>query len=219
MSTASQAGSHFRRMVHTAFMPAHPLVAAGRIALAAVTVGLLLAAAPVVPSGVARALPPGFVVLASARIVVGRPVREFRIVALGRPDEARAVAGRAPARPLIIMERRGGGFVAIARNDAVVRKADEGGQCDPFLDDGGVIAVRGRFFTVENGVSCGQHWSDFITFRFDGARGFVFDNERAEYWRVNFSDAPGADALVRDGPQRVTRDRAGHVTPFAGWRP
>lgn len=186
-----------------------------RAALLALVTAFLLAAAPL-PPGIVRQLPAGHVVLASARLVAGRPLREFRVVALGRRGEQQRFG--APPRPLLLFERRGGRFVAVGRNDAVVFKADEGGQCDPFLDGGGTITVRGRFFTVENGVSCGQHWTDFITFRLDDARGFVFDNERTELWTLNDSDAPGANALIRDGPQRVRRDRPGRVTPFAAWR-
>ncbi|HEY0182382.1 MAG TPA: hypothetical protein VGC09_06185 [Rhodopila sp.] len=128
----------------------------------------------------------------------------------------------APARPLVIFAQRPrGGFTRIGRNDTVVNRADEGGQCDPFLDGGGVIAVRGPFFTVQNGVACGaQHWTDYVTFRFDGERGgFVFDNERSESWKLNPSRHPNAEAVVRDGPLRLRRGDAGHAVGFDAWRP
>lgn len=98
-------------------------------------------------------------------------------------------------------------------------KADEGGQCDPFLDGHAPIATKGRYFTVQNGVACGQHWTDYITFRLDDRAGFVFDNERTESWTFNPSNDPNAEALVRDGPPRVFRDRPGHITAFSMWRP
>lgn len=179
------------------------------------------AASAALPAGVIRQLPTGYAVIGSAHVAAGQPVRSFEIVALGRKDEDSLAKTRdAPARPLIIFERRGRDFMAVARNDHIVMKADEGGQCDPFLDGGGTIAVKGRYFTVQNGVACGQHWTDYITFRLDDrAGGFVFDNERQEDWELNPSNDPEAEALVRAGPPRLFRAPSGHITPFAAWRP
>lgn len=191
-----------------------------------VALAITFAAAPTfaaVPPGVAQQLPPGYGVLGSALMQVGAPARTVIVVALGRNGEsdARRDEARAPARPLLLFARRpDGSFARIGRNDTIVARADEGGQCDPFLDGGGVIAVRGPFFTVQNGVACGQHWTDYITFRFDSARGgFVFDNERFEVWKLNSSNDPSAQALVRDGPHRVRRGKPGHVVGFDAWRP
>jgi hypothetical protein len=175
---------------------------------------------PSVPVGIARQVPAGYAVLARAEVAAGQPGRVFEIVALARRNEGDGRARAAPARPLLIFERKEDRYVLAGRNDLVVMKADEGGQCDPFLDGDATIATRGRYFTVQNGVACGQHWTDYVTFRLDDAAGgFVFDNERLESWSMNPSTAPDADALVRDGPPRVLRDRAGRVTPFAAWRP
>lgn len=177
-------------------------------------------AAPRLPAGMEAQLPLGYEVLASARVSAGEPIRSFEIVAIGRKDEeALAKSGDAPARPLMIFERRSGRFFPVGRNDQVVLKADEGGQCDPFLDGDTPIATKGRYFTVQNGVACGQHWTDYITFRLDDRTGFVFDNERTESWTFNPSNDPNAEALVRDGPPRVFRDRPGHITAFSKWRP
>ncbi len=178
------------------------------------------AAVPATPADIVRQVPAGYEVLTSVPLA-GKSGRHFQIVALGRADEDAQLkrSGQAPARPLLIFEARDGRFVPAGRNDHVVMRADEGGQCDPFLDDGGTIAVKGAFFTVENGVACGQHWTDYITFRLDERSGFVFDNERRESWSMNPSSAPDADALVRDGPQHVIRDKPGQVTMFEAWRP
>lgn len=157
--------------------------------------------------------------LANVRMSIARPVRTFQIVAVGREGEDfRAQSGNARARPLLIFERRNSKFALVGRNDTVVLKADEGGQCDPFLDGGGKISVKGRFFTVENGVACGQHWTDFVTFRLDDRVGFVFDNERSESWSLNSSNDPDAQALIREGPQQVQRGKPDRVVPFAKWR-
>ena len=175
--------------------------------------------APVVPPGVARQLPVGYEVLSSVRMTIAQPNRILQIIAIGRRGESSiSPVQNAHARPLLIFEWRANTFVLVGRNDAVILQADEGGQCDPFLDREGTIAVKGRFFTVENGVACGQHWTDFVTFRLDGRAGFVFDNERSESWSLNSSNDPDAEALVRDGPQEVRRSRPGRVIPFALWR-
>jgi hypothetical protein len=122
---------------------------------------------------------------------------------LGRNDEQqRAKAGPAPARPLLVFEQSGNRFTVIGRNDNVVFKADDGGQCDPFLDGSTSIAVKGRYFTVQNDVASGHHWTDYITFWLDDhTADFVFDNERAEAWALDPSNNPDAEALMRDGKQ------------------
>ena len=170
------------------------------------------------PAGIARQVPAGFKVLASARMAAGH--RIFEIVALGHRSESGRRSGAAPARPLLVFEQKGGGFVLAGRNDHVVMKADEGGQCDPFLDGGATIATKGRYFTVQNGVACGQHWTDYVTFRLDDRIGaFVLDNERFESWSMNADTSPDAEAMVRDAPPRITRDGPGRFTLFTRWRP
>ncbi len=194
-------------------------------AVAVLLVGLGAArAAPIkaapIPADVARQVPPGYVVLGSGAASFGG--HAFAIVALGRrgEDQQRRPIQSAAARPLLLFERRpDGSFRPAGRNDHVVMRADEGGQCDPFLDGGGVIAAKGPRFTVQNGVACGQHWTNYVTFRFDGSKGrYVFDNERSESWSMNASQDPNAQAMVQDGPTRVQRGPANPV-PFARWRP
>lgn len=193
---------------------------------------LLLAAVAILPmSAVPKAAPPAqvvnqlpheYAVIARAHVAAGRPMRNFEIVALARTGEDKLRQGEqgAPTRPLLVFEQQGERFKLVGRNDHIVFKADEGGQCDPFLDGDATIAAKGRYFTVENGVACGEHWTDFITFRLDDrAGGFVFDNQRQESWELNPSNDPQAEALVRAGRPRLIRDQPGHATPFAAWRP
>ncbi|TDM09224.1 MAG: hypothetical protein C4K60_07930 [Ideonella sp. MAG2] len=72
----------------------------------------------------------------------------------------------------------------------------EGHQCDPLLDSGG-LAVRGRYFTIENSLACGQHWTDYITFRYEPTLNrFVFHKRIVETWRLNSSASSNAPALV-----------------------
>jgi hypothetical protein len=126
----------------------------------------------------------------------------------------------APARPLLIFERRTDGkYVVAGRNDQIVLRANDGGVaangCDPFGE--GRIAIKGRYFTVENGVACGAHWIDYVTFRFDPAsNGFLFDNWRVQSWSMNPSTDPNAEALVAN-PPRVVRSGRKKVS-FSRWR-
>lgn len=174
-----------------------------------------------VPAGVARLLPEGHVVLGSAAASFG--AHAFHIVALGKRGEDTLPRPPHPAaaRPLLLFRRRpDGSYRQAGRNDTVVMRADGGGQCDPLLEGGGTIAVKGRYFTVENGVACGQHWTDLITFRFDDALGrYVFDNERSESWTLNPDPKPGAEAMVRDLPPRLERGDRARPAPFERWQP
>ena len=191
---------------------------------------LTLAASPAgaadLPPAVASQLPHGFRVLTAKAAGFGGANPAFYIVALAGPgdtDDGTPPFTRenAPARPLLLLRRQpDGSFRLVARNDAVIMRANEGGQCDPFLDGGATVAVKGPYFTVENGVACGQHWTDYITFRFDAAlRRYVFDNERSESWSLNPSRAPDAEALVRDGPPRIRRADPARPVAFEAWRP
>ncbi|AMV08880.1 hypothetical protein AC028_20255 [Xanthomonas citri pv. aurantifolii] len=88
------------------------------------------------------------------------------------------------------------GFVQAVRNTRVIFKADEGGQCDPFPDSAQGRVAKGAYFTVQNGVACGQHWTDCITFRYDRHRcAVVFHKRVTDVWEMNTQDTPDADAL------------------------
>jgi hypothetical protein len=175
---------------------------------------LLGAAKPALPDEIARQLPRGYAVLTWERAAFGSPAHDFYIVALGR--EGDAIASEAYPRPLLIFERRPGGYRLAGRNDHVILLAREGGQCDPF--DPSSIAVKGPWFTVENGVACGNHWTDFITFRFDAGLGaYVFDNQRNQSWEFNPDERPTAQVLITDG-LHVKRAVSGHPVRFADWR-
>ena len=147
----------------------------------------------------------------------------FYVVALGSVRERAGppkASDRAPTRPLLIFEQRPDGSYGLAgRNDKVVMRADDAGLagngCDPFED--GHIVAKGPYLTVENGVSCGTHWTDYVTFRFDPQlRGYAFDNWRFQSWKLNPKSDPDADALVLD-VNRVVRAPKVQKTPFATW--
>jgi hypothetical protein len=115
-------------------------------------------------------------------------------------------------RALLIFEQAADGSYKIAaRNDNVVFPADGGGQCDPFPATETGLAVKGSYFTVENGVSCGQHWTDYITFRYDTPRHEWLFSSEIYHWFEPLGPGPDSDKVTR-------ADRAKPVT-FANWRP
>lgn len=147
------------------------------------------------------------------------PPQPICIVVAAMPDEGDLHSARtAPPRALLVFRLAGSSAKLVARNDRVVLRRNEGGQCDP-IEDAGAIAIKGRFFTLESGVGCGQHWTDFITFRFDPrTRGFVWHNRIAESWRLNNDDRPNAQALVSDG-RRVWRADPRHPVTLSAYVP
>ncbi len=128
------------------------------------------------PQGVEAQLPAGYGVMLSAEGPLLGDGRKSLLVVADPPVDTR---DNPSPRPLLIFESAPNGlFKLVARNDHVVFRADEGGQCDPFEDGVDGLAVKGLYFTVQNAVACGDHWSDFITFRYDPSRRqWLFHNE------------------------------------------
>ena len=92
---------------------------------------------------------------------------------------AARIAGRTKADLVGVHVRTDDGLVS--SDDSAVLHANDALQCDPFdpedAADGG-IAVKGHYFTVQNDVACGQHWSDYVTFRYDPrTQGWVFASQ------------------------------------------
>jgi hypothetical protein len=156
--------------------------------------------APVtLPGAVRAALPSGHVARVATCTRTLDPPRVICIVVAARPTEGdRHSLHEAPRRPLLVYRLNGATATLIARNDKVVLRRNEGGQCDP-VEDVGALTIKGRFFTLEQGVACGQHWTDYTTFRFDPrTRSFLWRNRIYESWRMNDDARPDAEALVSD---------------------
>lgn len=173
------------------------------------------------PNAVKAKLPAGYIVRVASCSRTLDPPQPICIVVVARPDEGGqpgAAVRKAPARPLLVYRLSGGVAKLIDRNDRIVLRRDEGGQCDP-VEDAGHIAIKGRYFTLESGVACGQHWTDFTTFRFDPAlRSFVWQNRIFESLRLNSDAGPNAQALVSDG-RKVTRADPRHPIRLEAYRP
>jgi hypothetical protein len=176
-----------------------------------------------IPTDIASRVPTGYTIMTLASSNVDG--RTFYLVALRARKELEsgryfADPDRAPLRPLVIYERGPRGVTQVGRNDHVIDRAGDAGLagngCDPFEDRR--IAVKGRHFTVENGVSCGAHWTKYLTFRFDARLGYVFDSYRFQSWKLNQSDDPNAEALIPEA-KRAFRGSKRRPVPFSLWRP
>jgi hypothetical protein len=161
------------------------------------------------PAGIAAQLPAGYepmVFRAGPRIEGGR--RSLLVVAHRRDDSANSPS----PRPLLIFEEQTSSQYRLsARNDTVVLRANQGGQCDPFEDGDDGLAVKDRYFTVQNSVACGAHWTDFITFRYDAKRrAWLFDSE------ILTSSDP-----LNGTPDKTDVTHANRTKPvaFEAWRP
>ncbi len=191
----------------------HSALALRKVTAVMVSLGASLGAwhaeAAGLPAAVVAQLPAGYVPMvyhAGPRIEGGQ---QSLLVVAHRPDDS---ADQPSPRPLFIFEEQAGGQYRLsARNDTVVLRANEGGQCDPFEDGYDGLAVKGRYFTVQNAVACGAHWTDFITFRYDAAqRAWLFDSD------IFTSSDP-----LNGTPDKTDMTRANRAKPvtFDAWRP
>lgn len=168
------------------------------------------------PTNIINLIPKGFQVLSYATGQLTDDNRQDYLVVIHRPVDTMQ---QASTRPLLIFTQNiDGTFRLAARNDTVVMQADEGGQCDPFTDSGDSgLAIKDRYFTVQNGVACGNHWTDYITFHYDVKQhDWLFHNEIVQSWHLN-PDSSG-DALLAN-PRHVTKADRRHPITFEAWRP
>jgi hypothetical protein len=174
------------------------------------------------PQNVVEQLPRGYAVMTMQASDLNNDQLTDYIVVVHKEDEGEIAQreGKAPRRPLLIFTQNPNKtFTLSARNDYVVFAVDEGGQCDPFLDSGDGIAVKGTYFTVENEVACGAHWTDYITFKYsEKLRNWVFHKRIYENWILNDSRKPNADALVL-GSRKVTPSKKDSLTLLQDYRP
>ncbi|VWB67801.1 lipoprotein [Burkholderia latens] len=136
-------------------------------------------ALPPLPPSIAAQLPAGYQpFVAQQGPALGNGLHTVLVV-VHRATDTRE---QPSPRPLLIYEEQADrAYRLAARNDDVVMRANDAPQCDPFdpeyAADGG-IAVNGRYFTVQNDVACGQHWSDYVTFRYDAhMRAWLFSSD------------------------------------------
>lgn len=165
-------------------------------------------AATELPKGIQAQIPQGYEVMLSAAGPELGNKRQTYLVVVHHTVDTRE---NASPRPLLIFESQDdGAFKLTARNDVVVLRADDGGQCDPFDEDEDGLAVKGLYFTVQNAVSCGAHWSDFVTFHYDA---------KAAQWLFQ-SEILTASFPLEQKPDKTTVTRADKAKPvaFADWK-
>lgn len=159
--------------------------------------------AETLPANIVKQIPNGYTVWVFASSDFNNDKMADYVVVAHMKNEEKMMEN-APRRPLLVfLQNKDGTFTLTARNDFVVMAEDEGGQCDPFEDGMDGLAVKGAYFTVQNSVACGEHWTDFLTFKYSAEQqNFVFHKRIFESWIMNNSTAPDADALVL-GPRKV----------------
>lgn len=107
------------------------------------------------PAAIVPVLPAGHVARLAKCSATLDPPQAICAVVAARPEEGGVTWSNertSPSRPLLVYRMIGGWATLIARNDRVVLRRDGDGQCDP-IEDGGGIAIKGRFFTIESGVA------------------------------------------------------------------
>lgn len=169
------------------------------------------------PKNIAGQIPAGYAVLSYKSGKLNDDKLEDFLVALHKADEKTIAekTGKAPRRPLLLFVQNSDGTYTLAkRNDHVILAVDEGGQCDPFEDGEEGLAIKNHYFTIQNSVACGSHWTDFITFRYDlKLRDWIFHKRISETWVMNNSKDPNADALVL-GSRRLESGKGKPPLPF-----
>ncbi len=174
------------------------------------------------PSEVMLEVPEGHRVITSVQSTARG--RTFYIVALRSDKEfdsesyLRRLDDGYP-RPLLIFERTEDGVKPVGRNDQVIARVDDAGlagnECDPF--EGNPISTGEGYFTIQNSVACGAHWTESVTFRFAPGVGYVFDSRRFQTWEMNQSPDPEAEALV-PGIDSEVRASPDQKVLFSDWR-
>lgn len=150
-------------------------------------------------------LPEGYVPAVSKAVDFNGDKIQDRIVVATKVGEYDA--SPAPERWVLVFKGIKGGsrfYQEVARNSSVAYRADEGSQCSPSFDGEG-LAVKGKFFTVENSVACGHHWTDFITFRYDAAQDdFLFHKRITEIWDNPTAKKPTSRTEVSAAKRKQT---------------
>jgi hypothetical protein len=179
----------------------HSMMHKKRAVLFSMLLSVLAAAqAASLPKNIAGQIPAGYTVLSFKSGELNDDKLADFLVALRKADE-KAIAdktGKAPRRPLLLfVQNADGTYTLTKRNDQVIFAADEGGQCDPFEDGEDGLAIKDHYFTIQNSVACGAHWTDYITFRYEPKlHDWIFYKRISENWVMNNSSDPNADALV-----------------------
>lgn len=171
--------------------------------------------AATLPAGIVAKLPRGFEVMYAASGELDDSGRPGYLVAMDRHIDTEE--NPSPRILLIFTQNADHTFRLAARNDHVILRADEGGQCDPFLEaQSEGLVIKKRYFTVQHAVACGDHWTYYITFHWNKARRtWLFHKAIGESLERN--PEPNGDALI-NGPSNVRRADPHHPVTFDAWK-
>ena len=175
---------HGVNMLHHILLRVRDLACASTFLCALLSGVCATAQAESLPKNIAGQIPAGYAVLSYKSGKLNDDKLEDFLVALHKADEKTIAekTGKAPRRPLLLFVQNSDGTYTLAkRNDHVIFAVDEGGQCDPFEDGEEGLAIKNHYFTIQNSVACGSHWTDFITFRYDlKLRDWIFHKRISE---------------------------------------
>lgn len=152
------------------------------------------------PKQIIDNLPHGYIPKTHASSDFNRDGKIDYIVVVYAKDEEEILSKKleAPKRILLaFIQKTENKFSLVSHNDEVVYKADEGGQCDPFLFSADGLYAKGIFFTVQNVAACGSHWTDYITFKYsDTLDNFIFHKRITEVMAIGDPKKSDDNGLV-----------------------
>ena len=114
-------------------------------------------------------------------------------------------------RPLLLLLGQADHSFKLAfRNDNAVYCIDCGGVFgDPFTG----TTIKNGYFSIEHGISGGQHWEQVITFRYDKSRrNWYLNKDHYVSYKMNVSNDENAEALVKDVDKMETEKNFGKIS-------
>lgn len=114
-------------------------------------------------------------------------------------------------RPLLLLlGQKDGNYKLAYKNDNAAYCIDCGGVFgDPFTG----ITIKNGYFSIENGISGGQHWEQIITFKFNKAKNnwYLYKDHYINYI-MNPSSNPNDEALIADVDKLKTVKDFGEIS-------
>lgn len=186
---------------------------------------LLLAAttanAESLPKDILTQLPKGYEVMSfSAGELNDDKFTDYLVVTQIQNEEAIfRKSGEGLPRPLyIFIQNPNKTFSMTKKNSEVVFAMVQGGQCDPFEDGMEGLVIKNHYFTVQNSVACGQHWNDFVTFKYETKlKNWVFHKRTSQSF--NLADTDNGDGELAENKLHVTKANPSKPIIFDQYKP
>ena len=110
------------------------------------------------------------------------------------------------ARPLLLLLRSHEGKLTLAaRNDSTVYCVDCGGMLgDPYME----IIIKNGYFTIEHYGGSSWRWTRDITYKYSAKdKWWYLHRDGSESMRMNPSDDPNAEAMIKAGPDEIRTEK------------